>query len=905
MESQQFENNLQLVTLHPLSLTEVARGLTSDQKFSFLERIGHAGLESFDDIPAGSAYLLAKLSEMPTGLALAILAEAKDYHDDDANFPADAWDTIVEVLAEHPLEYSTVDEYEAAMAKGGSTPKVVSQLEATFSGTAPDEKNINGAFLEKVEQELGEFIEDWEFRAKVEAVLIHHHSPYPQVRSVTEPFDDPTIPVETFRSYLLLFIWVIISSGVNEFFSHRMPSIGIGSSVVQMFLYPCGKFLEYVLPTRVFTIRGKRFSFNPGPWSFKEQMWTSVCILTAAGTTYALYNLYTMKMPMFYNLEWAGRFGYQVLLTLLTQFMGYGLVGICRKALVYPPRAIWQQLLPTVALNRALLSPEKRENIHGWRILRYNFFWIAFGGMFLYFWIPNYLFQNLLWFNWMTWIAPDNFNLTVVTGSYFGLGLNPISTFDLNMFGNSPFVTPWSVMVTMFVGQALGFIIIIALYYSNYKWTAYLPPNANSLYANTGKKYKVLKVVNKNMLLDEAKYQAYSPPYYSAANLLVYGSTFALFPFLFCYMLYVEWRGIKSLFILLYKTVRNTKRSNFTDFKDPMLRMMAKYPEVPDWWFLVILIILIVLAILCVELYPTETPVWGIFFALVFNFIFLIPLGLLLATTTYGFGLNVLVELLVGYMIPGNGLALMFIKALGYNIDGQADNYISSQKTAHYTQVPPVPLFRGQLISTVVQCFVSLGVINWLWANIEGICTPDQKQHFYCNGTITFYSSSVIWGVIGPKRVFGGLYPVLKYCFLIGFLLFFPAAAFHHWGPKKWTRYFQPLLVLGGMLSFAPSNLLSSFPSLYSTYAFMVVIRKRYSAWWSKYNYVLLLGLNAGIALLGIIIFFAVQYHPKDISWWGNNAYLAGIDFYGGQLLRLDVADLPNGYFGPEIGHFP
>ena len=51
-------------------------------------------------------------------------------------------------------------------------------------------------------------------------------------------------------------------------------------------------------------------------------------------------------------------------------------------------------------------------------------------------WIPDYLFQALSTFNWMTWIKPDNQNLAVITGSVGGLGLNPITTFDWNYFSS-------------------------------------------------------------------------------------------------------------------------------------------------------------------------------------------------------------------------------------------------------------------------------------------------------------------------------------------------------------------------------------------------------------------------------------------------------------------------------------
>ena len=73
---------------------------------------------------------------------------------------------------------------------------------------------------------------------------------------------------------------------------------------------------------------------------------------------------------------------------------GLGFAGMLRRFLIYPPAAIWPQVLPTLALNRTLVQVQPRgEVIHGWRLSRYQFFMSAFGLMFVYFWIPNSLFK--------------------------------------------------------------------------------------------------------------------------------------------------------------------------------------------------------------------------------------------------------------------------------------------------------------------------------------------------------------------------------------------------------------------------------------------------------------------------------------------------------------------------------
>lgn len=135
------------------------------------------------------------------------------------------------------------------------------------------------------------------------------------------------------------------------------------------------------------------------------------------------------------------------------------------------------------------------------------------------------------------------------------------------------------------------------------------------------------------------------------------------------------WSSLKSL----SSASRDWKRSTYEEFHDPHSRMMSSYKEVPDWGFVVVLVTSIVLGVVCVSVYPSQTPVWGIFFALGMNFVFLIPLTSINSTAGFSFGLNVLVELIVD-ALPGNGLELMFNKALGYNIDGQASNYIEDQR---------------------------------------------------------------------------------------------------------------------------------------------------------------------------------------------------------------------------------
>jgi hypothetical protein len=85
------------------------------------------------------------------------------------------------------------------------------------------------------------------------------------------------------------------------------------------------------------------------------------------------------------------------------------------------------------------------------------------------------------------------------------------------------------------------------------------------------------------------------------------------------------------------------------------------------------------------------------------------------------------------------------------------------------------------------------------------------------------------------------------------------------------------------------------------SFIFMYWMPRHRLAWWEKYNYVLSAALTAGVAICGLVMFFAVEYDPKSLEWWGNKVSSAGIDGSSKGLLPIPA----RGYFGPAKGNFP
>ncbi|QPG74451.1 hypothetical protein FOA43_001781 [Brettanomyces nanus] len=714
--------------------------------------------------------------------------------------------------------------------------------------------------------------DEYDFGAKAEAAVIYYFSLYPEVRAVTAPQDDPEEPCETIRAYILGLAWAVIGQFINSFFNSRYPNVTINSVVCQTLLYPCGKLFQLIIPDWGFNFRGIHYSLNSGPWSYKEQMFATIIFNVSMTSVYVFYNIQTQEV--YYDDDWLDS-GYKILLILSTQSMGLGFAGLLRRFVVFPVEAIWPTVLPTMALNRALLIPENKETVHGWKISKYP----------------------------------------------------------------------------------IGGLIILAIYYTNTKWSAYFPINSSSLYDNTGESYNVTKVI-KNGRLDQQMYENYSPPFFSAANLLSYSAFFMTYPLLFIYVLVDQWQIVVRAYGDIWKLIKGTSarakkgcgmafhslaRGNFKGFftgighifsegksvydgfDDPFTRSIKKYPEVPNWWFMIVVLVSFIFAIILLTAYPLGTPVWTIFFVIGINIIFLVPMTLMSATTGITVGLNVLVELVIGYALPGNAEALMFVKAYGYNIDSQASTYTSDQKMSHYSRIPPRTVFRGQIVSTIITSFVSYGVVNFVDTSISGICTTTQAQKFTCaNGSRVFFSASVMWGLIGPKRVFGEQYPALKWMFLVGFIVAVVWCGLKKYGAtiREWIREsiphaifsaldstifkvisllrnVHPALITIGVMEWAPLNMAFQTMGLYLSAYFMYYLKRHKTSWWEKYNYVLSAGLSAGVAFSAIIIFFAVQYHSKNVSWWGNNITAEGVDGYAGQTALY--TDLPDkGYIGPD-----
>lgn len=364
-------------------------------------------------------------------------------------------------------------------------------------------------------------------------------------------------------------------------------------------------------------------------------------------------------------------------------------------------------------------------------------------------------------------------------------------------------------------------------------------------------------------IFDPQLYSQYSPIFMSATLVMAYGIAFACFPSVFVHT-----------FLWFRKDIVKRFRNTLKDERDIHSRLMQAYPEVPMWWYAAIGVVTFVLMCVGVEVFPTQLPAWGALIALIISAALAIPLAMLMAITNQQVPTQVMHELIAGYMLPGRPVANILFKTIAFIGTHQAVSFAGDLKLGHYMKIPPRIMFTIQVVASVVSCFVVTLVQDWMLANIEDICTPRQKNGFRCPGTNVFATASLIWGGIGPRRMFGpgAPYNALLWFFLIGALLPIPFYLLARRFPLSFWRYVNIPIFFAGLGAIPPASGINYISWALVGFLFNYVIRKYHFRWWMRYNYILSAALDAGVAIGVIVIFFTLQY-PKggvELNWWGN-----------------------------------
>ncbi|KAI4307841.1 hypothetical protein L6164_030978 [Bauhinia variegata] len=442
-----------------------------------------------------------------------------------------------------------------------------------------------------------------------------------------------------------------------------------------------------------------------------------------------------------------------------------------------------------------------------------QFFFLVFVSNFAYYIIPGYLFPSIASISVVCLIWKNSVTAQQIGSGNMGLGVGSFSL-DWNTtagFLGSPLVVPSHVTVNVLVGFALFVDIIMPIAY----WTdAYdakkFPLFSSRKFDSTGAKYNVTRILNeKTFDINLESYNNYSKLYLSPWLAFGYGLSFATSTSTLTHVALFHGKEIFSMW-------RETKDS----LADQLERFACE-----GFWL------------------TTPATMVGILSFFSNCLVFTLPIGIIQATTNQH-----VTRPLVCWRL----------------------------QTRPLQENPPRAMFIVQLAGTLVASTTYFGAAWWLLTSIEQICDPallPEGSPWTCPGDDVFYHASIIWGVIGPHRMFGnqGLYSEMNWFFLIGIVAPIEVWLLARKFPsQKWIELINMPTISSATAGMPPTKSVYFISWGAVGLFFNFYVYRKLKGWWARYNYVRSGALQAGVAFTALLLFFALQsYDIIGPNRWG------------------------------------
>ncbi|CAJ0894025.1 11034_t:CDS:10 [Entrophospora sp. SA101] len=342
--------------------------------------------------------------------------------------------------------------------------------------------------------------------------------------------------------------------------------------------------------------------------------------------------------------------------------------------------------------------------------------------------------------------------------------------------------------------------------------------------------------------LDEVAYSNYGPVFLSVTFAVGYFYSFIGFS-----------SAISHVMLFYGNEIWSRFKASRQEGEDIHCRMMRIYEEIPNIWYFSIFVTMLTIAITICYVSESNLPWWGLLLAVALACVMVLPIGVIQAISNSQVGLNVISEMICGYMA-------MY----------QCLSFVSDLKLGLYMKIPPKALFVAQVWGTFVGAFINYWTLQLILDSkrdfLDGTRRDPTGQWTGYRSQV-FNTASIVWGLIGPARTFGSdsMYHIMLWGFLIGFLLPFPIYLLHRRFPNAKLRLITVPLICHG---------LSIIPGTYTNFIIMGFMASFLSQFWAyRYNYVLSASLDSASQIVTMFIFFLLSglVEIPFPEWWGNN----------------------------------
>ena len=191
---------------------------------------------------------------------------------------------------------------------------------------------------------------------------------------------------------------------------------------------------------------------------------------------------------------------------------------------------------------------------------------------------------------------------------------------------------------------------------------SFLPVSVIQAADRYGSEYNVFNILTPDIQLNKTAYAEYSPVFLSTAYTMMIMIAFALASSLVIHTAFHHGPRI-------YRAIVSVR----TEADDIHLKLMRNYPEIPHWWFATVFAFCIVTGIIAIEVFHTGLPVWGYLLAVLVPLAYVVPAAFVYAMTGQLVAINLLVELIAGYLFQGEPIPTMVsLSSLQRSLQGRS-----------------------------------------------------------------------------------------------------------------------------------------------------------------------------------------------------------------------------------------
>ncbi|PMD19683.1 peptide transporter MTD1 [Hyaloscypha hepaticicola] len=720
-----------------------------------------------------------------------------------------------------------------------------------------------------------------------ETEAIHHPADKDDILTHTIHIeDDPTLNAITFRTIFLGTGLSLFGGTISAIYYFKPQTVSVSTVFLAVITYMLGELMAFIIPKKGIIGRW----LNPHPFNVKEHL--AIVIMANSASISALGIEVLAVEQLYYGNRFNGALS--VFLLFSSQFLGYGIAGLMRKVLVYPKNMLWPSNLPVNSMLETLHRPREltRKPL--------KVFLIVFACIFVWEIVPEWIMPLL---TGVSIFCLANQNSAVFTNVFGGAsgdeGLGLFSwCFDWQYIsgGFSPLYYPMDSLISQGIGICGCVVLFSAAYYGNL-WNAQnFPFLSQSLFSGDSNAtnpivWNQTAVIGSNNRIDPVALAVQGLPYFATTygiNLLVTNMSVTA---CFVHLCLWYWKDMKAAIAPFRPSNlrRLVTREYWTTWKDsaepapneenydPHYKLMMQYKAVPDWWFGCVLLLSFTIAMIILYTGHSTLPWWGFVVAMCIGYVFLVFFGAMMAISGVQWLVQPIVQMIGGYIQPGNPVANMYFSLYGYNALIQGQLLSQDLKLAQYGHLAPRVTFTMQMAGTAVGAVFNYIMTNQIITNqfdtllsIEGtnVWSGQQAQ--------AFNSLAVAWGGLSHELFsVGGTYQWMTLIFIPGFFVPIPFWLLHKKYPTLGLNNINTaimILYLSWLCVGINSSLMAFF---FFGLVSQIYIRKRYPTMFVKYNYLVSAALDGGTSVIVFILSFAVFGAAGNTInfpiYWGNN----------------------------------